>query len=83
MFNSSRPNWYWTHAVCNQRVLFFSPQNYYYFSDLETQWTRNLELKFACLQQLPEGVSQNIKEKSLSSVSELEYPLAPPQKKIL
>ena len=59
---SSRPNWYWTHAVCNLClfvclffvfclffVLFFVfvfcffPKNFYYFSDLETQWPRNPE----------------------------------------
>ena len=57
---SSRPNWYLTHVVCNKRVFFF--KNCYYFSDLETQWPRNPELDFACLQQLSEGVSHNIEE---------------------
>ena len=38
-------------------------KNCYYFSDLETQWPRNPELKFACLQHLSEGVSHNIEEK--------------------
>ena len=51
---SGRPNWYSTQAVCNQRVFFlfcffcffvFFFKNCYYFSDLETQWPRNPELK--------------------------------------
>ena len=44
---SSRPNWYSTHAVCNKRIFFLllSFKNCYYFSDLETQWPRNPELK--------------------------------------
>ena len=41
---SSRPNWYWTQAVCNQSV-FFSPKNCYYFSDLETHWLQSPKLK--------------------------------------
>ena len=42
--------------------LFFF-KNCYYFSDLETQWPRNPEWDFACLQQLSEGVSHDIEEK--------------------
>ena len=42
---SSRPNWYWTHAVCNQSF-FFPQKNCYYFSDLETQWPRKPELSW-------------------------------------
>ena len=46
---SSRPNWYSTHAVCNNFfVLFF--KNCYYFSDLEIQWSQNSELKSSSLQ---------------------------------
>ena len=43
---SSRPNWYSTHAVWNKRIFFlFFFFNCYYFSDLETQWPQNPELK--------------------------------------
>ena len=44
---SSRPNWYSTHAVCNKRFFYFIFffKNCYLFSDLETQWPRNPELK--------------------------------------
>ena len=46
---SSRPNWYWTHAVCNEKVFsfvfVFFKNCYYNFSDLETQWPRNPEFK--------------------------------------
>ena len=83
---SSKPNWYWAHAVCNQSFIFF--WNCYYFSDLETQWPRNPKLKeiWPFIDQLSEGVCHNIEElsifdlqKSLSSVSELVFPF-PPQK---
>ena len=42
---SSRPNWYWKHAVCNLRFFSFFSKNCYYFSDLETLWPWNFELK--------------------------------------
>ena len=49
-------------SVIKGFIFFF--KNCYYFSDLETQWPRNPELKsVACLQQLSEGVGHNIEEK--------------------
>ena len=76
---SSRPNWYWTHAVCNLFIylfiyLFFI--NCYYFSDLETLWLRN-PWDFAFHLSVIRGdMSQYWRifdlQKSLSSVSELQ-----------
>ena len=70
---SSRPNWYSTHAVCNKRFFFFFfSKNCYYFSDLETQWLRNPELKSTLSSTVIRGVkSQYWRKISLSSVSEL------------
>ena len=47
---------------------FFFFFNFYYLSDLETQWPRNPEWDFACLQQLSEGGKSQYWRKKVSAL---------------